>query len=134
MGILALGAYLVITQAATPGVMGATTILPGRALAPVKQVVGSWKVLVEARIAYHRLSELLRAPAAPDAMALPAPTGALEADSLIVRVPGSDRLPLAGVSLSLAAGGSLAVIGPSGGPRSMAMRWWPPRVPPARTT
>ena len=47
--MLALGAWLVITGEATPGVMIATTILLGRALAPVEQVVGSWRVLAEGR-------------------------------------------------------------------------------------
>ncbi|HWT19722.1 MAG TPA: ABC transporter transmembrane domain-containing protein, partial [Variovorax sp.] len=55
----ALGAYLVITGEGTSGILVASTILLGRALAPVEQVVGSWRVLAEGRVAFARLSELL---------------------------------------------------------------------------
>ena len=63
IAVLALGAYLVITHEATAGVMVATTILLGRALAPVEQVVGSWRVLAEGRAALTRVRALLDATA-----------------------------------------------------------------------
>ncbi len=53
--ILALGAYLAVYQVITPGVMIAASIIGGRALAPVDQVVGGWRNFIGARQAHKRL-------------------------------------------------------------------------------
>jgi PrtD family type I secretion system ABC transporter len=121
--ILGFGAWLVITDRATPGVMLATTIILGRALAPVELLIGGWKGLVDARAAYVRLRALLQAlPAETQRTELPPPQGTVELDGVSVAVPGSERLLLAKVSLRIAAGHIVAVVGASGSGKTTLAR------------
>jgi len=121
--MLSLGAYLVLTQQASAGVMIATTILLGRAVQPVEQLVASWRPLIDARAAYYRLRELSkdfdhRAPP----LALPRPEGSLIADGVSFRAPGTDKPILVNVALNLAPGEALAIIGPSAAGKSTLAR------------
>ena len=116
---LGLGALLVITGEATPGVMIAGSILLGRALAPIETAVAHWRSFVAARQAWRRLRDGLRqaAPAAP-ALPLPRAKRLVTLDQVFAGAPGSQTLILHGISLSLMAGQGLGVIGPSAAGKS----------------
>jgi PrtD family type I secretion system ABC transporter len=121
--ILGAGAFLVVSQDVTAGVMIAATILLGRALAPVETLVASWRNLVEARTAWRRLDELLKTtPRAAAHTELPKPAGALEVERAVFALRGAEKPILRGVSFTLAPGEALGVIGPSAAGKSTLAR------------
>jgi PrtD family type I secretion system ABC transporter len=121
--MLSLGAYLVLTQQASAGIMIATTILLGRAVQPVEQLVGSWRMLTDARAAYRRLRELAKDfDHHEPRLTIPRPEGSLVAEGVAYRAPGSDKTILVNIVLSLAPGEALAIIGPSAAGKSTLAR------------
>ncbi len=122
-GILALGAYLVILHEITPGAMIACSIIAGRALAPVDQAVASWQQFLAFRKANERLSIVLETvPVLPEKLKLPAPVGKLEADGLMVKAPGGEKMLLQGISFGVGPGQGLGIIGPTGAGKSTLAR------------
>ncbi|HET8746839.1 MAG TPA: type I secretion system permease/ATPase [Ramlibacter sp.] len=121
--MLALGAWLVLTQQASPGIMIATSILLGKALQPVEQLVGSWRVLIEARAAYGRLVELSQDFAREEPhLTLPRPEGRLAAENVSFRPPGVETPVLSSISFQIAPGEALAILGPSAAGKSTLAR------------
>jgi PrtD family type I secretion system ABC transporter len=121
--ILGAGAWLVIQHEASPGAMFASSFLLGRALAPVENAIGTWKSLVAARLARRRLAELVAAvPEEEAGMELPRPQGELVVERVVFMPPGGDEPTLRGVSLELAPGEVLGVIGPSAAGKSTLAR------------
>ena len=121
--VLGLGALLAVQGQITAGMMIAGSILMGRVLSPIDQLIGVWKQWTSARLAYQRLESLLQAhPARPPRMALPDPRGELAVEQLSASAPGTRRATLSNLSFTLPAGQVLGVIGPSGCGKSTLAR------------
>jgi PrtD family type I secretion system ABC transporter len=118
--ILGIGAYLVINQQASGGIMIASSIMMGRAVAPIEIALANWKQLVAARQGVERLRAILTAvaPAPAAAVELPRPKLSLSVENIAVEVPGSDRVVLSGISFTLTAGMGLALLGSSAAGKS----------------
>jgi PrtD family type I secretion system ABC transporter len=110
---LGIGAWLVIGAGASPGVMVATTILLGRALQPLELLIAGWKQQLDARGAWRRLNERRLAHAADANVTLPAPRGRLDVERVLFGHEAQRPALIKGVQLSLEAGESLGLIGPS---------------------
>jgi len=131
IAILGVGAYLVLESEVTAGAMIASSILMGRALAPVEGAVGQWKGFKAARYAYDRLSKMFEAaPAEVERMPLPAPSGEITVEQLIIGPPASRTATLKSVNMRIEPGEIVGVIGPSGSGKSTFARAltgvWPP--------
>jgi ATP-binding cassette subfamily C protein len=131
--LLGLGCYLAIKGEISAGTIIAGSIIGARALAPVDQVIASWKASITARQAYRRLNALLALyPEAPRSFRLPAPQRSLVVEGMAVAAPGESRPIVRNISLRLEAGQALGVIGSSASGKSTLARAlvgvWPPRL------
>jgi ATP-binding cassette subfamily C protein len=118
--VLTVGALLVIDDRASGGVIFASAILSGRAMAPVDQVIGNWKNMIAARNGWDRITELLEKVPLPLEVvtSLPRPVDRLDVEGLYVTAPGSPIMVINDARFSLKAGDACGVIGPSGAGKS----------------
>ncbi|MCO6419756.1 type I secretion system permease/ATPase [Siccirubricoccus sp. KC 17139] len=123
IAILGVGAYLVLQQELTSGASIAGSIIMGRALAPVEQMIGGWKQLVQARQSFRRLQTFLALPRLrPPGLPLPEPTGHLAVERVSYAFPGQGVAMIKGVNFALTPGESLAIIGPSAAGKTTLIR------------
>lgn len=127
--ILALGAYLAIQQEISPGMIVAASIIAGRALAPMDQVVGGWRNIKRTHLAHRRLRDYLSRDAEAESVSveLPDPTGRIAVVDVTKFPPGprdrADTKPiLRDINFSLEPGDGLGVIGPSASGKSTLAR------------
>src|SRR6202049_1804352 len=131
--VLGVGAYLVILEQATAGIIIAGSILAARALAPVDLAIANWKGFVAARQSWARLSKLLTLlPAEQAPMQLLDPSKTLTVENVSVTAPQQQKLIVQDVSFTLRSGNGLGIIGPSASGKSSLARmlvgvWQPAR-------
>jgi ATP-binding cassette subfamily C protein len=131
--VLGIGAYLVIQDQATAGIIIAGSILTSRALAPVDLAIANWKMFIATRQSWGRLAELMKAvPEPPKRLPLPAPRRDLVVEAASVAPPGSGRLVVRDASFSVKAGSGLGIVGPSASGKSSLVKavvgvWTPAR-------
>jgi ATP-binding cassette, subfamily C, bacterial exporter for protease/lipase len=121
--VLGLGALLVLEHKITPGMMIAASILLGKAMGPVQQLIGVWKSFASTRSSYERLTALLENnPAREEGMPLPKPVGKLSVEGIIAAPPGAKAALLKNVTFAINPGDVLGIIGPSGSGKSTLAR------------
>lgn len=120
---LGLGAFLVMKGEVSGGIMFVSSLITSRALAPIEQAAGSWKQSLGAIDSYKRLARILRAaPAMGPVTQLPAPTGAILLERVVLQMPGQD-VPIVGrVDLAVQPGETLGLIGPSAAGKSTLLK------------
>jgi len=132
-GVLGVGAYAAIEGRITPGMMIAASILVGRAMAPMELLIGHWRGLRQTQSAWRRVDHLLRLHPQPTfSTRLPRPEGDLRIEQLAVSPPGSQKIVLQNVNLTVPKGAIVAITGSSGSGKSTLLRAiagvWPLRA------
>lgn len=121
--MLGLGAYLVLQGELTPGAMIAGSILLGRGLAPIEQIVGQWAVFQKGREGWHNMAALLgNIPVDQPRTNLPKPAARLIADNVTVVPPGGQQATLRTISFTVEPGQAVGIIGTSGAGKSTLAR------------
>ena len=118
---LGIGSWLILSGSfkGSAGVMLMASIIAGRALAPLVQVISGWRNVANARAALERLETLLtRIPAPLPALPLPPPKGLLQAEQACAVAPGSTLPVLHNLSFAIPPGKTLAIVGPSASGKS----------------
>lgn len=131
--ILGFAALLVLDGQITSGMMIVCSVLMGRVLNPVEQLIGVWRGWSSTKSAYNRLNDLLTAnPQRVMGMALPKPIGMLSLEAITAFPPGSNRAAISNLSFGISPGDVLGIVRPSGAGKSTLARVlvgiWPSAV------
>lgn len=126
IAIMGVGAWLVLSGKMTPGMIFATTMVSGRVLQPIDQLIAGWRPILEARLAWNRLKKAISNVDInlPPKTGLPEPKGEILAENLVYSPPNfKAAAPLIKrLSFKIPAGTSVGLIGPSGAGKSTLAR------------
>lgn len=115
------GAYYALTQGFNVGLMVAASIIMGRAMGPLMQVMGTWKFTLQARESYKRLDSFITfLDQNQEQMTLPSPRGNITVDQATLRI--GERFLIQQISFELAKGEFMGIIGPNGAGKSTLCR------------
>jgi PrtD family type I secretion system ABC transporter len=120
--MLGVGAWLVVGTQASAGIMIAATILLSRALQPVEHLISGWRVLIDARAAWRRLSERRTSDPIGPQIALPTPAGRIDVQRLSYTFAASGPALIKNVDFSIEPGESVGVIGASASGKTTLLR------------
>ena len=127
-GIMCAGAYLVLQNEMTAGMIFAASIISGRALQPLDQIIGGWRQVIDAGRAWKRLSSIGKDNAEAsdkDTVDLPDLKGAMMVDSVIYFPPNADRTAdplIKKITFRVEPGEVVAMVGPSRAGKSTLAR------------
>ena len=122
--ILGFGAWLVLQNEISAGAIIAASVLLGRALAPVDQVLAGWPQWIAARSAWRLIDQHLQSIHVDQRQLTPLPriTGNVSAESLVYFPPGAKRAVIAGLNFSVTPGQMVGIVGPSGSGKSTLVK------------
>ncbi len=133
LGILGVGAYLTLRQEITAGMIFATSLVAGRALAPVDNLIAGWRGLLQATTSLRKVDSVLaEAATARPRTALPRPAGHLAFEKVLFLPPGAGEATIRAISLTVAAGEAVCLVGPSGAGKSTFAKLAAGALPPSR--
>jgi ATP-binding cassette subfamily B protein len=127
VAVLAVGAHRVATGDLTPGVLLAFLLYLGLFFSPIQQLSNVFDGYQQARVGLRRIGDLLRTPSSVPPAPEPVPLtgrlrGEVELRDVTFRYPGTDRPALDRVSLRVAPGETVALVGATGAGKSTLVK------------